>query len=67
MHSLLRNNFVVIEAEDSEAARGIMFEKHGKLWAFCYNEDAFKGQPKRYGLTQVPLGTPNAIEHEYQD
>lgn len=67
MKSVLRNNYVEIEAEDAEAARAAMGESHGMNWAFCYTEDGFRGQPEKYGLTEVPLDTPNSTRYEYQD
>lgn len=57
-HSL-RDHYVTIEAENAEAARKKMVRHHGQMWAFQYDEKSFAGQPEKYGITEIPLGTSN--------
>ena len=49
------NNFSVVDAADYGVAREKIFEVCGPRFAFCYDEDEFKGQAKRYDLTEIPL------------
>lgn len=54
----LRLNYVVVEAENRAEARLTMQSIYGRSYAFDYDETGFAGQPDKYGLTQVPFGTP---------
>jgi len=61
----LRSNYVVVEAENRDAAvRLFMAERADcsqtianpeRCWAFDYTEAGFAGQPEQYGLTEVPI------------
>ena len=59
----LRNNYQVVEAADETEARRIAAgvlprtPSGAALYAFMYDEARFAGQPEKYGLTEVPLGT----------
>ncbi len=53
--SNLRNNYSVVEGEDYSACRAIADEVTGGKFAFDYPEEAFRGQPEKYSLTEVPL------------
>lgn len=33
---------------------------YGNTWAFCYDESEYDDSVKRWNLTEVPFGTPNA-------
>lgn len=59
MDHTLSDSFAVINAKDHSAARAIMVAAHGTMWAFQYDESRFAGQPEKYNLTEVPLGTKN--------
>ena len=59
----LRNIYVVIEAETRDEARRVMQSIYGRNYAFDYDETSFADQPAKYGLTQVPFGTPVIQEH----
>ena len=53
--SNLRNCYAVVEGENYKECRA-----HADLitegkFAFDYSEEQFKGQPEKYGLTEVPL------------
>lgn len=51
----LGNFYVCIEALDINTARFDMFEARGSSWSFCYTEEEFAGQPRKYGLTSLTL------------
>lgn len=51
----LGKNYVVIEGEDRFDASDKMIAARDVKWAFCYSEEEFKGQPEKYGLTEVSL------------
>ena len=53
--SLLANRYVVIEAENYEAAREIMVESFGTKWAFQYTEKEWteKNIANEYGLVKL--------------
>jgi hypothetical protein len=57
---VLAQNYVVLEAKDYIDAFSKMTKHYENLWSHLYTEGAFAGQAERYGLTEVPLGTPNA-------
>ena len=59
----LRRNYVVIEAPDRTTARASMRAIYGRNYAFDYDEASFAHQPAKYGLTEVPFGTPVIQEH----
>lgn len=62
----LARNYVVVESESYDGARVQMVSAYGTVFAFQYDEASFRGQPAKYGLLEVPFGTPN--EHvEYDD
>lgn len=48
-----RNNFVRVVAENWNVAREIMFEQHGKHWAFQYCEEDFIPQIGMYDLHEL--------------
>lgn len=61
----LRNNYVVVEAENArearakfQAARAEVDGMEGRLYAFDYTEAEFAPQIEQYGLTEVPIDTP---------
>lgn len=61
----LRNNYVVVEAENGQearaafrAARADLDDMDGRLYAFDYDEAAFAGQAEQYGYTEVPIDAP---------
>ena len=56
-NSNLAHCYMIIEAKDRDAARELMFLAYGRRWAFEYDEKSFEGQPERYGLGEVPVGT----------
>lgn len=53
--SLLANRYVVIEAENYEAAREIMVESFGTKWAFRYPEEKWreKNIEQKYNLVEL--------------
>lgn len=53
--SLLANRYVVIEAENYEAAREIMVESFGTKWAFQYPEEKWreKNIEQKYNLVEL--------------
>ena len=51
----LFKNYCIIDAPTEDEAREVMHKARGIKWSMCYNEDEFKGQPERYGLTEVSL------------
>ncbi len=55
----LKNNYVVIDADTFDEARRAMHKHYGAMWAFMHNEEEFGDQPAKYGLMEVPFGTPN--------
>jgi hypothetical protein len=59
----LRDNYVVVEALSRDQARSVMQSIYGRDCAFDYDERGFDGQPEKYGITQVPFGTP--VRQEY--
>lgn len=55
--SLLANRYVVIEAENYEAAREIMVESFGTKWAFQYTEEEWAAAKiaAKYGLVKLNI------------
>lgn len=51
--------YVVVRAADAVVAREKMFCTYGQRWAFQYESREAAGA-ERYGLREVPFGTPNA-------
>lgn len=51
----LGNFYVCIEAPDIKTARFDMFDVRGSSWSFCYTEEEFAGQPRKYGLKSISL------------
>lgn len=47
--------FVKIPAGSQEEAQEIMYRARGEKWAFCYSADEFKGQPEKYGLSEIDI------------
>ena len=66
--STLWKNYVVVEAPNEEAAREKFLAAREAVdgvrsrWAFVYTADAFDHQPDMYGLTEVPIDTPNQLK-----
>jgi len=54
--SIGRNLYVVIEAEDYEAARVEMHRRYGIEWAFLYREDEKADAIDRFDLTELVGG-----------
>jgi hypothetical protein len=54
----LRDNYVVVKDESRDGARRRVQAIYGRSYAFDYDEATFAPQPDKYGLTEVPLGTP---------
>jgi hypothetical protein len=51
--------YVVISATSREEARTFMMKVYGAKWGFSYDEKDFLPQIEKYGLREVPFGTPN--------
>lgn len=50
-----RDNYSVVEGDDiSECMQKIVAGTRNR-YAFSYDEEGFKGQPEKYGLTEIPL------------
>jgi hypothetical protein len=69
-NTTLKKNYVVIDAMTSDHARVIMASVYGERWGFQYTDEdnAFLSKIKqRYGLTEVPLGTPCDYENRQHE
>lgn len=44
--------YVTIEAEDTNTARQIMFNRYGDKWSFCYPENQFDSAIGQFNLTE---------------
>lgn len=61
--SNLCNCYSVVEGKDYSECRAHADEVTEGKFAFGYSEEKFKGQPEKYGLTEVPL-QPQWFEDE---
>lgn len=48
-----RHSYQRVHAPDYIKARETAFAEHGRNWAFLYEADEFKDQPKDYDLTPL--------------
>lgn len=64
--TVLKNAYMVVEAESEAEARAKMIEMYGKIiFAFSYTEEEFKGQPEKYGLYEIEFGyMPESMDGE---
>lgn len=63
--SSLYKCYVKIEAPSAIEARKQMFEHYMMFWGYHYTPEGFDGQAESYGLTEVPLGTPQQFAEDF--
>jgi hypothetical protein len=59
MGTRLHDNYVRIEAETHKEVIDKMYNEYGSMWSICYPEEKMDCI-LRWGLIEVPFGTPNA-------